>query len=141
MPYEYLENEATADLAIRAIGMDLREAFENTALALINAMFDTDKVEEQEIKLVTREAKDLKSLLYDFLEDVLYFHDAEGLVFKTVSVESLNEEEPGIKAVFKGEVFNPEKHEVKNSVKAITYFGMKIKNTNKGVEIELTVDL
>jgi SHS2 domain-containing protein len=141
MKFEYLEDEATADLAIRAVGKDLREAFENTALALINAIVDVESVDEQEVKYVTKTAADLKSLLYDFLEEVLFFHDAEGIVFKTIKVQELDEKLNKIKAVFKGEVFNPGKHEARNNIKAITYFGMEINKLSKGYEIKVTVDL
>lgn len=141
MKFEYLEDEATADLAIKAYGKDLREAFENTALALINAIVEPSSVEEQEVKYVSKQAKDIKSLLYDFLEEVLYFHDAEGLVFKTIRVEELNKKTNMIKAVFRGEPFNQDKHEAKNNIKAITYFGMEIKKDKEECVIQVTVDL
>jgi SHS2 domain-containing protein len=141
MNYEYLEDEATADLAIRAKGKSLKSVFENTALALINAIVDTETVEEQEIKIFSKKAADLKALIYDFLEEILYFHDAESLVFKTIEVQELDEKTNTIKAVLKGEVFNPDKHEARNNIKAITYFGMKIEKLKEEYMIEVTVDL
>lgn len=141
MKYEFLEDEATADIAIVAYGKTMKQAFENVALAVINVMVDPTTVEEQEIKYVTKTAKDLKALLYDFLEDIVYYNDAENLMFKTVKVEELDKSNNTIKAVFKGEPFDSNRHEARNHVKAITYFGMEINKTKKGCVIKVTLDL
>ncbi|VVB76532.1 Protein archease [Candidatus Tiddalikarchaeum anstoanum] len=140
MNYEYLDT-STADLTIRAFGKDLKEAFTNSAMAVFNTMVDAGSVSEQEIKLVSKKAKDIKSLFYDFIEEIIYFHDAEGLVFKTVKVEDIDEKNNTLRAVFKGENFNPKKHKPKNNIKAITYYDMKISHKNSGFEIEFTLDL
>ena len=141
MSYEYLDYEATADLAVRAAGKTLKEAFESAGEALINAMAETGSVEEQEIKLVDKKAEDLESLLYDFLEDIVYFHDAENIIFKSVKITDFNAKNNSLRAVLKGEIFNASKHEAKNSVKAVTYFGMKIVKKKNCYEISFTVDL
>ena len=57
MKYEYLEDEATADLAIKAYGKTLKEAFENSANAVCNAIWDIKKIDEQEIKLVKKKIR------------------------------------------------------------------------------------
>ena len=141
MDYEYLEDEATADLAIRAYGNNLKKAFENTAKALINAIAETGSVEEQEIKLVAKSSENIQALLYDFLGEIIYLHDSEGIVFRTVRVEELDEKNNAVSAVLKGEKYDKNKHKPVYEVKAITYFGMKIEKTVKGYEINVTVDL
>ncbi len=141
--YEYLEDEATADAAFLAYGKNLENVFENSALAIIELMIDTKNVRVQEVRNVKKEAEDLKSLLYDFLEEIIYFHDAEELVFKKVEVKKVYEEDDKffIEAVFKGEVFNPDKHEAGSNIKAVTYFGMKIEKKNDNWTAKITLDL
>jgi SHS2 domain-containing protein len=45
--YEYLENEATADLAVRSYGSNLQEAFANMALGMFNAITPLEGIERR----------------------------------------------------------------------------------------------
>ncbi len=128
-------------MAVKAYGKTLKEAFENAALSVFNIITNSSKVESQEIKLVTKKASDLKSLLYDFLEEIIYLNDAEGLVFHSVKVEDLDEKNNTISAVFKGEPFNPKKHKAGTHVKAVTYFRMSIEKVKSVYQIEFTLDV
>ncbi len=141
MDYRILEDEATADLAIEAYGNNLRQAFENSAKAICDSISDTSKIEEQEIKLVNKKAENLQMLLYEFLEEILYFHDADNLVFKRVIVQELDEKTPSISAIFYGENFDKKKHASKAHIKAITYHKMSIIKEKGNVIIKFIVDV
>lgn len=141
MKYRILEDEATADLAIEAYGNNLREAFENSARAICESISDTSKIDEQEIKLVNKKAKTIEMLLYEFLEEILYFHDADNLVFKKVIVKELDEKIPSISAIFYGENFDKKKHSAKSHIKAITYHKMVILKEKGKATIRFIVDV
>ncbi|MFA5333022.1 MAG: archease [Candidatus Nanoarchaeia archaeon] len=141
MKYEYLEHEATADLAIKAYGKTLKEAFENSANAICNAISETKKIDEQEIKLVKKSSENLKMLLYEFLEELLFLHDSENLIFKRVIIDELDEKTNSLSAIFYGEPFEPKKHIPKSNIKAITYFDMQIKKENGNFAIKFIADV
>ena len=143
MKYKYLEDEATADVAFISYGKSLEEAFTNSAQAVIELMIDSKSIDVQEVKRVSKSARDLKALLYDFLEEIIYFHDAENLVFKTVEAKRVYEENNlwYLEAVFKGEQFDKKKHKVGSPIKAITYFGMQIRQEKKQWIVKVTLDL
>lgn len=140
MKFEYLD-DAGGDARIKSYGKDLKEAFSNSALGMCSLMADIKGVDEQEIKYISKKASDLKSLLFDFLSEILYLAGAEGLVFKTVKVEELDEKTFTLNAVLKGEQFDPKKHKPGTEVKAVTYNKMSIEKKNKGYEIAVTLDL
>lgn len=125
MKFKFIEH--TADMGIEAYGKDFKETFENAALGMFEIMTDTSKVEEKQRKIIVAKGEDLKSLLYDFLEQFLIIHDAENLIFSRVIINSL--ENNKIKAEAFGEEFNPGKHTDRTTVKAITYQRMNVTPT------------
>jgi SHS2 domain-containing protein len=125
--------EHTADIGVRGYGSTLEEAFEAVALGLFDVMVDVRKVEPKECREVEVEEEDLEALLYSFLEELLVLHDMEGLVFGDVKVQiEKTENSYKLKAKACGEVLDPEKHEPKEEVKAITYHDMRIEKLPDG---------
>src|SRR5512142_1615916 len=82
MPYRYLDDVAIADVAFEAEGKTLRELFESSALALTNIMIR--KPESLEPKVTRRfevTAENAEMLLYHFLQELVFYKDAERLLF------------------------------------------------------------
>ena len=134
--YEYFE--ATADVGIRAYGKNLNEAFENAGLAIFNIISDTstiDALNEIEFEITS---EDEVSLLYDYLEELLFYHETEFMLFSEFHVEV--DDNLHLNAKIKGEEIDWEKHERKNEIKAITFHKMDVKKTD-GVELQAIVDL
>lgn len=124
MKFKFIEH--TADVGVEAYGDSLEEKFGNAALGLFEIMLDTSKVEQKEKREFEVEADDEQSLLYDFLERFLIIRDSEGLVFSKFDVSIEKGENLKLKAEAWGEELDPEKHEVKTEVKAITYHRMEV---------------
>ena len=124
MKFKFIEH--TADVGVEAYGENLEESFENAALGFFEIMTDTSKVEASVKKEFEIESEDEKSLLYDFLERFIIFKDAEDLVFSKFKVNITKDEKYKLKAEAWGEEFDPEKHEDKTHVKAITYHRMEV---------------
>ena len=82
MKYKYLEH--TADIKFQAYGKSLEEAFGNAALALSNVIVDIDNVNKKIKKTIKVEGDDLKSLLYNFLEEFLFLLDTENFLLGKV---------------------------------------------------------
>ncbi|AFK23001.1 archease [Pyrococcus sp. ST04] len=125
--------EHTADIGIRGYGDSLEEAFEAVATALFDVIVNVNKVEKKEVREIEVEEEDLEALLYSFLEELLVLHDTEGLVFGDfeVKIEKVDGKYR-LRAKAYGEKFDPEKHEPKEEVKAITYHDMKIEQLPDG---------
>jgi SHS2 domain-containing protein len=125
--FEYIDI-STADVAFIAYGKDLNELFSNSALAMYGIMVDVDKIEEKIEKEIMVEGYDLESLMFNWLNELLYITDTEKLVFKNFDIK-IDEKNFKLFAKCKGEEIS-EKHNPKTVVKAATYHLMKIQKND-----------
>ena len=144
--FRYLDH--MTDSIIEAYGGRMEDAFENSALALVNTMFDIDQVEIMNQQELTAQGHDIQSLLYDFLEKVIILISVEGFIAAAFKVEISknigNEDNEGgysLTAVAKGEDVDFDKHSYKVEVKAITYHEMSIVQEKNRVKIRFLIDL
>lgn len=134
--FEYFD--VTADIGFYAYGNDLNEAFENAGLAIFNIISDTSNIAPTIEKSFEITSEDEVSLLYDYLEELLFLHEVEFMLFCEFHVEI--SEDLSLKAMVKGEAINWDKHERKTEIKAITFHKMDvIKKDN--VTLQAIVDL
>jgi len=115
----------TADIAFLAYGKNLNELFANAALAMFEVMINTKQVEKKKEEKVYVEGHDLESLMFNWLNELLYISDSKNLAFSEFDVK-IDEKDFKLKAVCKGEEIDPQKHETRTVVKACTYHQMKI---------------
>ncbi len=115
----------TADVGFLAYGRDLNELFENAALAMFESIVNTAKVERKVDRKVEVEGEDLESLMFNWLNELLFYVDAENLVFSEFDVR-VDEKSLMVRAVCKGEKIDVEKHEVRTLVKSCTYHKLRV---------------
>ena len=77
--YDYFD--VTADIGFHAYGKSINEAYENAGLAMFNVITDISKVKKDESREFEIVSEDLVSLLYDYLEELLFLQDTEFLFF------------------------------------------------------------
>lgn len=140
--YEFLDH--TADVQIHAWGNDLKEAFENAAVAMTAYITDINKIEIAKKESLRVEADDINGLLYRFLDEVLYLFNAEPfLLSKRVRILEFKAEgdEFWIQAECYGETFSLDKHCQGTEIKAITYSAMTITDKPDLHEVYFIVDI
>ena len=141
MQYKFFEH--TADTIFEGYGKTFEEAFSNAALAMQEVMTDISKVEPKQEEKIEAKGEDMKALLYDFLEKFLILKDAKNLLFSEIKVKKIEKVADGYKitAVAKGEEFNPEKHEDKTHVKAVTYHEMEVGEKEGKKYVRVLIDI
>lgn len=137
--YEYFD--VTADIGFRAYGETLDEAFGNAALAMFEVMTDTSRIKPLIKRDIQLESEDEHALLYDWLSELLFIHDYEGLVFSQFGVKITPGDSNGFVLYSKiwGEKFEQSNHEVRDEVKAVTFHQMEIKK-EKGYMLQVILD-
>ncbi len=123
MKYKFLDH--TADIMFEAYGNSLNKLFENAALATEDTMVDLKQINQDIIKKIELKNKNVEILLYDFLSELVYFKDAELLLFSNFKVSIEKNNIYSLKAILYGEKLN-EKHEQKVDVKAVTLHKFEI---------------
>jgi SHS2 domain-containing protein len=138
--------DVTADVGYRAYGNNLGNAFENAAIAMFEVITDTSAVKHLIEKQIELEAEDKYALFYDWLSELLFFHDAEYLVFSKFDVKIYSKVDEDreiyyLVATAWGEEFDPLRHERRSEVKAVTYHMMDIKDENLNVMLQVILDI
>lgn len=138
----YIFLEHMVDALIEAHGKNLEEAFESAGTALIDTMVHIEKVDEKIEDHIKVNGWDLKSLLYNWLEEILIKVTSEGRVYSSFRVKiSKKEGNYELEAIAKGEDLDIIKHEPKTEVKAVTYHMMDIKQNERGATLRFLLDL
>ncbi|MHA1664544.1 MAG: archease [Candidatus Njordarchaeales archaeon] len=127
--YEILD-EHTADVMVLAYGKNLEGVFKNAAKALFNTITASSIIERKNIKEISIEADNLKSLLVNWLEELIFYFDVEGWIFEDFEIKIEKKNDMWfLTAKCYGEHFNPNKHKSGVEVKGISYhmleFGKK----------------
>ena len=85
MSYKTLEH--ATDAIIEVTANNLKEAFEIAGISVIDIILDNSKVEENSSKNLVVKGKDLKYLLYNWLEEMIILTITEGFAGKRIILE------------------------------------------------------
>lgn len=118
----------TADAGVKAYGDTMAEMFENAALGMFSLICEPEKVEPRGEYQIELEADNPETLLVDWLTELIFLHETQFLLLSQFQVQ-LDDER--LTAVVRGEAIDKERHELKMSVKAVTYHQLEI-NEDEG---------
>lgn len=143
MSYEFLEDIAIADIAFQAWGKTLEELFITAGDATINAMIDNlEAIELKETRTFNLENDELDMLLFNFLQEFVYYKDSELLLLRAQQVQSEEKNsEYHLTAVTQGERLDRERHEERVDVKAITLHRFQLEKTDDGWTAMVILDI
>lgn len=136
----------TADAGVRIEAVSPAELLRETARAFLSVLMEPDACEwsekdSQEIR-VDLTAPDSESLLVDFLNELIYLFDSRRLIFPELIVEEVK---LGAGAVLRGRLrggpWDPRRHKLRTQVKAATYHGLEVRESEKGLSAEVIFDL
>src|SRR5438045_6431538 len=122
MPYRYLEEIGTADIAFEATGRDLPELFRAAADATTNVMIDNiEAIQPRETRHIELSNDRLDMLLFDLLQELIFLKDAERLLLRIREVQIDERDEIYVvKATDEGEPVDAERHHQRADGKAVT---------------------
>jgi SHS2 domain-containing protein len=135
--FEILEH--TADTGFRAFGRDLRQLFENAAIALESIALEPDNVEPRNSWPLSAAGEDSESLLVNWLNEVVYHLDGKRVAIARVRVEELTE--TAVAGTAWGEPRDPQRHPPRLVVKAATYHQLRLCEMNGGWVAEVYLDV
>ena len=143
MSYRYLENIAIADVAFEAWGDTMEEMFVAAADATMNVMVeDLNTIADKERRLICVEADAIDMLLFQMLQELIYYKDAEQLLLRVPEVHIQRQKDDlTLNAEAYGEKLNPDKHELIADVKAVTLHLFKVEETSQGWTATVILDI
>ena len=143
MPYRYLEEIGTADIAFEATGRDLQELFSDAADATTNVMIDNiEAIQPRKTHQIELSNEKLDMLLFDLLQELIFLKDAERLLLRTREVHIHEKDERYfLKATAEGEPLDAVRHHQRADVKAVTLHDFSVERTENGWKARVLLDI
>lgn len=140
----FLDDIAIADMAFEAVADSPDELIRAVTNAMIQSLADPATVGRTWVHSVDRDASDLPSLLFDWLEELVYLKDAHGVVFHDAAL-TLDRESGGSAGRLHGRVYgepvNPTRQELRSDVKGVTKHLYEVKQTDSGWKAKVVLDV
>jgi SHS2 domain-containing protein len=133
-PTPFEEVEHVADSALRVYGADWNALLANAALGMFSLMADWEDSllsTEREIEL---RAVDSETLLVDWLNELLYLHELEGVVYTDFEILSASPE--ALQAIARG----TDRWRPRTAIKAVTFNDLSIEKTAEGYTATIVFD-
>lgn len=131
--FRFLEDVALADAAFEASGDTPSELFVAAARAVMETLANPATVAATWQRTINRQAPDLAALLFDWLSDLVYLKDAEGVAFREATAVVSEDRPHGgwtVRGTVTGEPIDPARHELRADVKAVTKHLYEVKQVN-----------
>jgi SHS2 domain-containing protein len=144
MPFAYRGDIAHSDVAFDAWGKTLEELFRGAADATLQVMIEDPSalrpIERIEVAL-TLESEEM--LLFDFLNELIFYKDARRLLLRPehLSFQCVAEGVCSLKATLLGEVIDPSRHRLDTDVKAVTMLRFKVVRVADGWHATVVLDV
>ncbi len=138
--FKFLQDEATADIAFEATASSLNELFEAAAEAVTETMVKRKMVHPVLKKLIQLRAGSVQDLLYDFLSELIFMKDTEGILCSAIAVE-IDEKDCSLAATIEGEYIDYERHKLGSDVKAVTLHKFSLKKEGKQYTAHVILDI
>ena len=126
MSYELIDH--TADLGIVVTAEGIAGLFESAAHAMFDQILDRALLQGVTKETVTIAGIDKEDLMINWLRELLYFWTGRERLVKQVQVEQVDDTQ--ITAGIWHDPFDPSTHEILSDIKAVTYHGINVQQTN-----------
>jgi SHS2 domain-containing protein len=143
MPYRYIPDIAIADVAFEAWAETLEGLFLAAADATMNVMVaDLATIADNETRTLELEEEEVDMLLFQLLQELIFFKDAERLLLRVKEIEIRQlEGRYVLKAEARGEELNSDRHDLGVDVKAVTLHRFRVESTAQGWEAAVILDI
>lgn len=136
-PFEIIDT--TADVGILARGGTCEEVFVHAAEGLFSLITDIESVEPVQPYTVQCEGISLEGLLVAWLNELIYLHDAQEMLFRRFELTAFDGQR--IEAKAWGEPVDPSRHALGTQVKAATYHLARVVEGPSGWEAKVILDV
>lgn len=134
--FETLEH--TADEGVRAWAPDLPGLFAAAARGLFAVIADPETVRPERERTLELEAGSREELLHEWLERLNGLHQTEDELYRDFEVETDGRR---LRARFRGEAIDPDRHDLRAEVKAVTWHELSLEETEDGLESRILFDV
>ncbi len=127
--------EHTADWALHVTGRDLPELFRRAAEGMARLLAGAAPIATEVTRPLALDAYDAEGLLVDWLGELAYWAERDGLVFQRVELSEVTATH------LDGVVYGGRPPEMQKHIKAVTYHDLAIRQLGDGLEVTIVFDV
>jgi SHS2 domain-containing protein len=126
-PKKYRILNRSSDLAAKIYGGSQTDLFANAGHALFELITDMEKVQVTESLPLEVDGVDRDDLMVNWVRELLYLYQGSGYLLKEFKIVEVKDDH--VRAEVRGEKFDPDRHEIKQEIKAVAYHQSRMDKT------------
>lgn len=137
------EIDHTGDIGIQVTAASLAQLFGRAAVGTFHVLTDLSAVEARDEMQITVEGRDREALMVRWLSELNYRHTVDDQLFCDFTVASIEGTDDGrtLTGTACGEPLDPDRHTVYTGIKAITFHGLDVRETDDGWAVQVIFDM
>jgi SHS2 domain-containing protein len=146
MTYRYLDDLTVADIAFEARGPTLEDLFIAAWQATLQVMIENPAaLGRAESRSIALEEAGLDLLLHNFLQELIFYKDAESLLLRIedcrIQWDEGTSKSAKLEARASGQTIDPKVHRLGTDVKAVTFFRFDLVRETRGWKATVVLDV
>ena len=129
----------TADFGIHVFGKNAADLYANAAWALFDLVADIRTIKGENGKKIIASGSDWPDLMVNWLRELLYLWTGNELLVKPIKIQQITPYE--IIAILYYDCFTPDRHVIKQEIKAVTYHQIQVTQSSRGWEAQIIFDV
>ncbi len=139
--YRFVEDVALADCAIDVDGRDPGDVLETAAAALAELMVDPASLDLTVSRRLAVEAPELDLLLYDWLSELIFLKDRDGVVFTKATVRITGSGPYKADAELLGGIIDRARTTLRADAKAATFHQLALERRGEEWQARVVIDI
>jgi len=136
---KYVLTDHTADFGLRIFGDNPKDLFANAAFALSDLVAERESLTGAERFEIHAAGEDWPDLMFNWLRELLYLWTGREFLVMDVNISAVSEYE--LTAQARGDFYDPQKHVIRDEIKAVTYHRLSVEEKENGWEAEVILDV
>ncbi len=137
MAYELIDH--TADIGICVTESTVKDLFEISALAMFEQIADTTNLAGSHTKDIHVKGIDRPDLLINWLRELLWCWTIDNCLVSRVVINDMDNDHLSARIAY--DEFDPQTHEILKDIKAVTYHGVSVDQTDAGWQATIIFDV
>ncbi len=129
----------TADFGLEIFGDDPASVFKNAAGALSDLITDPAVLKGNRQRRLEIQGDDWADLMVNWLRELLYCWNGDRQLIANATIHSI--EPTRLSATVTLDDFQPQRHEIRNEIKAVTYHQIEVAPSGDGWKAKVIVDI
>jgi SHS2 domain-containing protein len=135
--YRFIDH--TADFRLEIFGADEKDLFVQAAKALTDLITDPKRLEGRHRQILSVSGDDWSDLIVNWLRELLYLWSGEERLVSRVILHAL--EPTRLEATVITDVFDADRHPIRNEIKAVTYHQIDVRPWRTGWRARVVFDI